>query len=114
MQVFGTRVRGQYAPWFWLMVVCNFIVPFVLLGIRRLRNITTICISSVCVLIGMWLERFLIVFPTLAHPPLAAAWSAGYTPTWVEISIACSTFTAMALLYLIFSKLFPIIAVWEY
>jgi Ni/Fe-hydrogenase subunit HybB-like protein len=114
MQVFGTRVRGQYAPWFWLMVVCNFIVPFVLLGIRRLRNITTISISSVCVLIGMWLERFLIVFPTLAHPPLAAAWTTGYNPTWVEISIAVSTFAAMALLYLIFSKLFPIIAVWEY
>ena len=114
MAVLGSRVRGLYAPFFWTMVVCNFIVPAVLLGNKRLRSITTATIASVCVLIGMWLERFLIVLGTLTYPALPAAWGTGYHPTWVEISIAVSTFAAMALLYLIFGKLFPIIAVWEY
>ncbi len=114
MAVFGARVRGRYAPFFWSMVICNFIVPCLLVGIRRLRSIKTAVISAVCVLAGMWLERFLIVIPTLSFPPLPSAWGTGYNATWVEISIAISTFAAMALLYLIFAKLFPIIAIWEY
>src|ERR1041384_5401839 len=61
MAVFGARTRAHYAPFFWAMMLLNFVVPFVLLGIRRLRTIATATIASVCVLIGMWLERFLIV-----------------------------------------------------
>ncbi|MBI3695080.1 MAG: polysulfide reductase NrfD, partial [Acidobacteria bacterium] len=113
MNVFGARVRGRFAPLFWIMVACNFVVPFVLLGIRRLRSIRTCTISAVTVLAGMWLERYLIVVGTLSHPRLPAAWGS-YAPTWVEISISTATFAAMTLLYLIFSKLFPIIAIWEY
>jgi molybdopterin-containing oxidoreductase family membrane subunit len=113
MAVFDARTRGRYAPFFWTMVFLNFVVPFVLLGIRRLRSIATATISSVCVLIGMWLERFIIIVPTLGKPRLPAA-SGWYAPTWVEIAITVATFAGMVLLYLIFSKLFPIIAVWEY
>jgi molybdopterin-containing oxidoreductase family membrane subunit len=95
------------------MMTCNFIVPFVLLGIRRLRSIVTICISGATVLVGMWLERFLIIVPTLAHPSLPASWGT-YAPTWVEISITAGTFAGMAFLYLVFTKFVPIIAIWEY
>jgi len=113
MVVFGERTRGRFAPEFWTMIACNFVIPFVLLGIRKLRSIKTATISAVGVLIGMWLERYLIVIPTLSYPRLPAAWGT-YSPTWVEISIATATFAAMTLLYLIFAKLFPIIAIWEY
>jgi Ni/Fe-hydrogenase subunit HybB-like protein len=113
MNVFGGRVRGPFAPYFWIMVICNFVVPFVLLGIRRLRSVQTVTISSITVLIGMWLERYLIIVPTLSMPRLAAAWG-HYSPTWVEISITVATFATMAVLYLIFSKLFPIVSVWEF
>jgi molybdopterin-containing oxidoreductase family membrane subunit len=113
MAVFGARTRAQYAPYFWTMIVLNFVVPFVLLGIRRLRTIANITVASVCVVIGMWIERFVIVVPTLANPRLPAA-AGSYAPTWVEIAITAATFAAMAMLYMIFAKLFPIIAVWEY
>jgi molybdopterin-containing oxidoreductase family membrane subunit len=113
MNVFGARVRGQFAPYFWLMVFFNFVVPFVLLGIRRLRNIQTATIASITVLIGMWLERYLIIIPTLSFGRLPAAWGR-YAPTWVEISITVATFAAMAMLYLLFSKIFPIVSVWEF
>ena len=113
MAVFAARTRAHYAPYFWTMVFLNFVVPFVLLGIRRLRTIATASIAAVCVLVGMWLERFVIVVPTLANPRLASA-SSSYMPTRVEIAITAATFAAMVMLYLIFSKLFPIIAVWEF
>jgi hypothetical protein len=32
----------------------------------------------------------------------------------VEISISVATFASMATLYLIFSKLFPIVSIWEF
>jgi Ni/Fe-hydrogenase subunit HybB-like protein len=113
MAVFGARTRGHYAPYFWTMMFLNFAVPFVLLGVRRLRTIAGATVASVAVLIGMWIERFVIVVPTLANPRLPAA-SGFYTPTWVEAAITAATFAAMAMLYMIFAKLFPIIAVWEF
>jgi len=111
MNVFGARLRGRFAPEFWLMVFVNFVVPFVLLGIRRLRSITTATIASVGVLLGMWLERYLIIVPTLSLPRLTSAWGR-YSPSWVEISITAATFAAMAALYLVFAKLFPIVSIW--
>src|SRR5262245_23444669 len=113
MAVFGARTRGAYAPFFWIMVFLNFVIPFVLLGIRRLRTIRTATIAAAAVVVGMWLERYIIVVPTLTNPRLPAA-SGSYAPTWVEIAITAATFAAMAMLYGIFSKLFPIIAVWEF
>jgi molybdopterin-containing oxidoreductase family membrane subunit len=113
MNVFGARIRGPYAPYFWIMVFLNFLVPFVLLGIRRLRSVTTATISSIGVLIGMWLERYIIVVPTLSLPRLASGWT-HYGPSWVEIAITAATFAAMIMLYLGFSKLFPIVSVWEF
>jgi Ni/Fe-hydrogenase subunit HybB-like protein len=65
------------------------------------------------VLVGMWLERYLIIVPTLANPRLPSA-ASSYSPSWVEIAITAATFAAMVMLYMIFSKLFPIIAVWEF
>ena len=113
MNVFNERVRGRFAPEFWVMVFVNFVVPFVLLGIRRLRSIRTATIAAVGVLLGMWLERYLIIIPTLSLPRLTSSWGK-YAPSWVEISITIATFTAMASLYLIFAKLFPIVSVWEF
>src|SRR5262249_35607608 len=105
MAVFGARTRGTYAGPFWIMVFLNFVVPVVLLGIRRLRNITTSVIASVGVLIGMWLERYIIVVPTLGNPRLTAP-SSYYWPSWVEVAITAATFAGMMMLYMIFAKLF--------
>lgn len=113
IRVFQSREHGLYGMLFWTMVACNFVVPLVLLGISRLRSIPTIAVSSAAVLVGMWLERFLIVIPPLSTPPLAAA-SGSYAPSWIELSITAGTFAAMVLLYLLFVKAFPIIAIWEY
>jgi len=64
------------------------------------------------VLVGMWLERFLIVVPSLGHKYLPYSWG-HYRPRPVEIIITISTFAAMTLLYTLFAKLVPIISIWE-
>jgi Ni/Fe-hydrogenase subunit HybB-like protein len=112
MEVFWATQRGGYAPLYWTMIVCNFVVPLVILSIRRLRTIAGCFAASVTVLVGMWLERFLIIVPSLSHKQLAYSWGS-YRPRPVELVITTATFAAMGLLYVLFSKAVPIISVWE-
>jgi Ni/Fe-hydrogenase subunit HybB-like protein len=104
--------HGSFAPLYWTMVVCNFVIPFSILSLRRLRTIAGCVVASSTVLVGMWLERFLIIVPSLGHKYLPYSWGT-YRPRPVEIMITASTFAAMALLYVLFSKLVPIISIWE-
>jgi molybdopterin-containing oxidoreductase family membrane subunit len=113
MAVFRSKISGAYAPLFWVMVVCCFLIPAPLLAIKRLRTITGVVTASIGIVIGMWLERFLIIVPTLARPRSAFNWGS-YRPTWVEITITAGAFAYFILLYALFTKLFPIVAVWEY
>src|SRR2546427_81796 len=110
--VLNVTQKGSFAPLYWTMVVCNFVVPFFILSIKRLRTIAGCVIASFGVLIGMWLERFLIVVPSLGHKYLPYAWG-HYRPRPVEIIITISTFAAITLLYARFSKFVPIISIWE-
>jgi molybdopterin-containing oxidoreductase family membrane subunit len=94
------------------MVFCNFIIPFPILAIKKLRTITGCVIASSTIVVGMWLERFLIVVPSLGTKFLPYSWSF-YRPQPVEILITVATFAAMVLLYTLFSKAVPIISIWE-
>jgi Ni/Fe-hydrogenase subunit HybB-like protein len=114
MPTFWSTQRGDFSPLFWTMVLCNFLIPFPILAIKRFRTIAGCVIASIGVVIGMWLERFLIIVPSLSSKFLPYSYvTSPYRPTWVEITITCGTFAAMALLYMLFSKFVPIIAVWE-
>lgn len=112
MAVFWLTQRGSFSPLFWTMVFCNFLIPFPLLAMKKFRTIAGTAIASAAVVVGMWIERFLIIVPSLSHKYLAYSWGT-YRPTWVEITITAGTFAAMAVLYMLFSKVVPIISVWE-
>jgi Ni/Fe-hydrogenase subunit HybB-like protein len=70
MPVFWSKVSGPYAPMFWLMVACNFIIPFPDPVHQEAADDPVIFFASCCVVVGMWIERFLIIVPTLIHPYL--------------------------------------------
>ncbi len=112
MPVFWATLTGSYSPLFWIMVFCNFLLPFPILAIKKLRTITGTVIASTGVVIGMWLERFLIIVPSLSNKYLPYSFGS-YRPTWVEITITAGTFAGMAVLYMLFAKTVPIISVWE-
>ncbi|MBI3126287.1 MAG: polysulfide reductase NrfD [Candidatus Tectomicrobia bacterium] len=112
MKVFWVKFTGNYAFFFWAMVACNFVVPMILLGIRRFRTILGILVASIFVSVGMWLERFIIIIPTLSHPRLPLD-TVGYMPTLVEWGLMVGCFSLFSLFYLLFTKIFPIISIWE-
>ncbi|MCL4535552.1 MAG: polysulfide reductase NrfD [Bacteroidetes bacterium] len=112
MAVFRAKVWGDYLWLFWGMVFITFVIPFFILALPKTRTIAGTVVASILINIGMWIERFTIVVPTLIHPRLP--YDPGqYSPTWVEWSITAGEFAALALLYVIFSKLFPIVSPWE-
>ncbi len=94
------------------MILLNFVLPMILLGIRRFRTVVGTAVASFTIVIGMWIERFLIIVPTLANPRLSFV-RGHYSPTWVEVTITAGTVAYFGLLYLLFTKLFPIVSIWE-
>ena len=113
MAVFWRTQRLSFAPLYWTMVVCNFVLPLILLGIRRFRTITGCVIASIGIVIGMWLERFLIIVPALGAKNLPYSYGT-YSPQLVEVTITVATFAAMCLMYMLFAKFVPIISIWEF
>lgn len=113
MAVFLAKTEGAFALPFWTMVFACFVVPFALLANPRTRRTVWGCVAaSISIELGMWLERFLIVVPSLSNPrlPLAAA---PYAPSWVEWSLFAAFLAFFVLLYALFTKLFPIVSIWE-
>jgi molybdopterin-containing oxidoreductase family membrane subunit len=112
MDVFWRTQRESFAPLYWTMVVGNFVLPLIILGIRKFRTITGCVIASFGVVVGMWLERFLIIVPSLGHKYLPYSYGI-YRPSVTEITVISATFGAMCLLYILFAKVVPIISIWE-
>ena len=62
--------------------------------------------------IGMWIERFVIVVGSLYQDFLPANWGA-YYPTWVDVGTYVGTLGAFFMLYLLFVRFLPMIAISE-
>lgn len=112
MRVFYYKISGPYAPFFWGMVVCNFLIPVLILSFRRTRTIPGIFIASVAVVIGMWLERLNIVVPSLANPRLPYP-TGFYIPSLVEWAMFAGGIASLILGITLFARFFPLISIWE-
>ncbi len=99
---------------YWPLAIVYLVLFFLVIVPSLRRNTVTMAVSaSLVVLVGMWLERYSIVVPTLTRPMLELIGDASYTPTIVEITITFAGFAAIGLLFMIFSKLFPLVSIWE-
>jgi Ni/Fe-hydrogenase subunit HybB-like protein len=115
LALFQAKFFGEFAPFFWAQIVLCLAIPLILIFPRG-RSIAGTVVASVSIIIGMWLERYLIIIPTLSRPRLPSdlPFITGiYRPTGSEWAIMAASAAAIVLLYLIFIKLFPIVSVWE-
>lgn len=112
MTIFWSKFTGRFAPYFWGMFVFCFVIPLPILALRRTRTPIGTLVASISIIIGMWLERFVIVVPTLTNPRLPNELII-YSPTYIEWSILAGCVSFFVLLYMIFTKVFPIVSIWE-
>ena len=60
----------------------------------------------------MWLERFIIVVPSLANPRMELPMGI-YIPTITEWALLAGGISVFILGFMVFAKIFPLISVWE-
>ncbi len=113
MRTFWDKLTGPFWMPFWLMVISCTIIPFTLMMRAKTRTPRGTLIAGIFVVLGMWLERFNIVVPTSVNPRLGLEGRAHYFPSWVELSIMAGTFSGFILLYMVATKFFPIVSIWE-
>jgi molybdopterin-containing oxidoreductase family membrane subunit len=108
-------ITGHYAIQFWGMIFIGLVLPLLMLVTPMGRTIAGIAVAAIFVNVGMWIKRYIIVIPTLASPfmPVREGAHLAYVPTWVEWSITAGGFAAFLLMFILFSKVFPIISIWE-
>jgi len=107
------QARGPVAPLWYAMLFFNIVVPWSTLWNKRIRRSPVLLILiTVGINIGMFLERYIIVTGFLRRNNMPFDWGV-YNPRPVELSIAASTFALFALLYVVISRIIPLIPVWE-
>ena len=55
MKVFWAKFSGPFWPFFWAMVLCNFIIPLACLVRLGQRTVGKVLTASLAVIVGMWL-----------------------------------------------------------
>jgi molybdopterin-containing oxidoreductase family membrane subunit len=102
--------------YFWEFILANYVgvlVPIIILFFKKLRTIKSITFAAVIAVLGLWLNRFLIVVPTLETPylPIQDTREAfvHYSATWVEWSLTFAGIAAFCLLFTLLIKFVPII-----
>ena len=104
---------GQYAWGFWTFLIPGLIIPIFMLAIPKTRHsVFWVTVASILINIGMYVKRFIIVVPALTNPVFSEDYLT-YNPTWVETGITLAGLCGFILLYIVFSKLFPIVAIYE-
>ena len=111
-RVHHTLMHGRFGNVFWLMIFLNVLLPFAILVTRRGRRPLPAAIAGTAIVCGMWIERLLIVVPSLSQPRLQGV-AGGYWPSPVELGIMLGSAGLFLFLYLVFVQVFPIVSIWE-
>ena len=109
---FWLRAFGPYWISTWVMLLCNAVIPQ-LLWFKKLRtNVPFLFVLSVIINIGMWFERYVIIISGLSREYDPAVWG-NFTISWAEIGIVGGSLAFFSMFFLIFLKLFPVVAIAE-
>jgi Ni/Fe-hydrogenase subunit HybB-like protein len=106
------RMTGPYAPQYWLLVACN-IVTLQVLWFKRVRSSPLLLfIESMVVLVGMWLERYMIIVSSLAQDFMQGAWGLFHATRW-DWATYFGTIGLFLFLFFLFIRLLPMISIFE-
>lgn len=106
------RFLGPYAPYYWAMLAINVLLPQLLWFRTLRRNTLLLFIISLFVLVGMWLERFIIVVVSLHRDFLPSSWEF-YSPTMWDWATFLGTIGLFFALLFLFVRFLPIISIFE-
>jgi molybdopterin-containing oxidoreductase family membrane subunit len=112
MAAFWNRMTGPYRVAYWSLVTCNIVAPNFLWFKRVRSNPVLLFCSAIVVLIGMWLERYVIIVSSLAQDYLPSSWRV-FEPTRWDWATYVGTIGMFLFLFFLFIRLLPMISIFE-
>ena len=108
----GTVCTVRTRPFYYMLLICNIVIPQVL-WIPKLRTspVWLFLVSGV-VLVGMWLERFIIVVVSLHRDFLTSSWGMYYPTRWDWMTYVGTIGLFLSAMFL-FVRLLPMISIFE-
>jgi len=109
-----------FTDFFGLFIYANYVgilIPIIIVGIKKFRTITNITIAAVISVTALWVNRYIIVIPTLETPflpiqDIRPEWTY-YSPTWIEWALTFAGVAVFCMLFMLASKFVPIISISE-
>jgi Ni/Fe-hydrogenase subunit HybB-like protein len=109
-----------FTQYYGLFIFANYIgifIPCIIIAVPKLRTIRNITIAAVIAVLALWINRYLIVIPTLETPFLPIQdtrpeWLR-YTPSWIEIALTLAGVAVYGMLFMLVSKIAPIVSISE-
>jgi len=106
------RLHGPYAFWYWFLLASNILIPQVL-WFRKMRNSPGwLFLISLVILVGMWLERFVIIVMSLHRDFLNSSWGMYYPTKWDWMTYIGTLGMFMMAMFL-FVRILPMISIFE-
>jgi molybdopterin-containing oxidoreductase family membrane subunit len=106
-----TEEGPKWYLWY-TMLICNIVVPWGILWNRKWRETPwLLAIAGILINIGMYLERYIIIPVGVTITRMPFTWRQ-YEPR-IEIPMTVGTFALFLLLYMLASRIIPLIPVWE-
>ncbi len=112
IESFRWRALGDYTVEFWIMVICNTLIPLLFFIKKIRRSVPWLFGISILVNVGMWFERFVIIAGGPAHGFIPHSWGL-YSPSMVEFGIMLGTFSLFFFLFFLFVKHLPSVSMTE-
>jgi len=112
IDAFKFRIAGPYWWAYAAMMSLNVLSPQVFWFKACRENLWVVMIVAMCVNIGMWFERFVIIVTTLARMWLPGDWKT-YSPSAVEMMTFVGTIGLFLTLFLLFLRFLPCINIAE-
>ena len=106
------RAFGAYGWVFWGTIVFNVAAIQLLWFARVRRSHVALMLIGLGVLVGMWLERFMLIVTSLYWPHLPSSWGMFY-PTFWDIAFLAGSVGLFLVLFLLFTRLVPVLSMAE-
>lgn len=105
-----------FSRYFWVFIIANYVgilAPVTVMLIKKWRTVKGIAIAAIIAIIGVWLNRYLIVVPSLETPYIPIQDSrpefVHYSATWIEYALSLTGIAAFLLFFTLLAKFVPLI-----
>jgi hypothetical protein len=107
-----SNLTGHYAPWYWAKIILNGVIPQ-LLWFRAARlNQPMLFVIAGGVVVGMWIERYVIVVASLHRNHSESSWAV-FTPTFWDWATLAGSVGLFLTGFFLLLRFIPMVSMFE-